>query len=132
MHICEFGPAGDISGQDIKSDQVGVIRNTEIDGMLFQEFFQFGKRVLEINEDDDIAGSVHAPEETVFAIEDAVSRAGGIVEVVIPEVLADGRAFKYGSPCVSCKNQGRGSLLKAIALAGTVEHVLIVVDGNDR
>ena len=100
--------------------------------MLFQEFFQFGKRVLEIDEDDDITGSVHATEKTVFAVEDTVSRAGGIVEVVIPEVLADGRAFKYGGPCVSCKDQGRDALLKAIALAGTVEHVLIVVDGNDR
>ena len=34
MHFREFGPAGDISGQDIKCDQVGVIRNTEIDRML--------------------------------------------------------------------------------------------------
>ena len=124
----KFGPGLHVAAERLDREEVRVVGDAEVDRMLAKQGLDLREDVLEIQENHEIAGRVHALQVAVLAVEQAVHHRARVVEVLVAHALAHRRARIDGATVLHCEDQCLRAMLRRIALVPPVEDVLVVLD----
>ena len=124
----EFGPGLHVATERLDREKVRVVGDAEVDRMLAKQGLDLREDVLQIQENHEIPGRVHALQVTVLAVEQAVHHRARVVEVLIAHALAHRRARIDGAAMLHREDQRLRAMLRRVALVPPVEDILVVLD----